>query len=289
MDTLPAHLGTAGPPAGAGAGAPESVAAPAAVPPAAGDAERPPGVTPILDALTGAELVARLHEVARDGHVPLTYNDARDQMFTTLARASHPSGRVEAVFTGRTIPAVGGRTEAFGQGFNTEHLWPQSLGCRRGLRSDLHQVKPAEVRPNEIRANHPFGSVVEVLWESDPDGAGETSRLGRDASGRVVFEPRESMRGAIARSMMYVATRYGPEHIPGFSAANFAVELDVLLGWNELHPPTERERARSAAATRLQGNVNPFVLDHTLGTRAGSALLDAARGAIPPAPVPAAA
>ncbi len=197
------------------------------------------------DGLEGAALVAALRASAEDKQ-HLGYRPAREAMFRFIDRKG---GTVEDVYTGhrvRTdrIPSADGPN-----GMNTEHGWPQSKGVRgTEARSDLHHLFPTLSSTNSRRSNHPFGEVMKGLrWE---EGG---SKLGRDAHGTVVFEPRDLKKGDIARALFYVSVLYQlPLPIK---------EERVLRAWHEQDPPSPDERARNAAIAEFQGNRNFFV-DH---------------------------
>ena len=44
----------------------------------------------------------------------------------------------------------------------------------------------------------------------------------------------------------------------------FLRQIKTLRAWNLYDPPDENERRRTERIANVQGNVNPFVLDHTL-------------------------
>lgn len=124
----------------------------------------------------------------------LTTPNTRDSLY---AFVDDPDGddMITDLYVGRT-GFVNSRATAFTAGFETEHTWPQSRGADTDLApgTDLNILFTADSQANRIRSNYPFGIVTQnVQWTS---GAGaDVSRLGQDAQGRVVFEPRASKRG----------------------------------------------------------------------------------------------
>ena len=100
-----------------------------------------------------------------------------------------------------------------------------------------------------------------VEWKTPVGPKGEFSVLGTDASGTTVFQPREKVRGDIARGLLYFYTRYDDDRPADFTLDNFRHELPTLLKWNHDDPVDDVERARNDRIDVLQGNRNPFV-DH---------------------------
>ncbi|MEL7363726.1 MAG: endonuclease, partial [Bacteroidota bacterium] len=81
------------------------------------------------------------------------------------------------------------------------------------------------------------------------------------------FEPREAVKGDVARMLFYVATIYDAE--VGSGGRNwFDRQLATLLEWHDTDPADDAEVARSGRIASFQGNDNPYVLDATLARRA---------------------
>lgn len=204
----------------------------------------------------GAELLRALHLIVRTGHVDKGYAQARDELFGEIADLDGDD-RIEDVFTGEVRGPITDRKNAFDQGFNTEHTWPQSKGATGIAQSDLHHLHPADQRTNERRGSHPYGEVVRAEW-STGEGPAQAS-LGVDALGERVFEPRVDVKGDIARGLLYFFTRYSQSRTSDFTLANFRHELPTLLRWHHGDPVSDAERRRNDAVHRVQGNRNPFV------------------------------
>ena len=155
--------------------------------------------------------------------------------------------------------------EKFSSGYhshiNIEHVFPMSwvawtlncgerAQCRNNsdefnrIEADLHNLYPAKVHINESRSSHPFGYVK-----------GEKRRFGQcnfeiDFQKRVV-EPREEVRGDIARAMFYMADRYQLEIRKK--------QYQTLKEWDKQDPVTETEKQRNRRIKSIQGNGNPYV------------------------------
>jgi deoxyribonuclease I len=172
---------------------------------------------------------------------------------------------VDCIYTGRTARGINNRSTAYtGSDFNTEHLWPQSLGATGAAQSDIHHLWASDEIVNSRRSNNAFGEVATVSWTApDADGTGP-SRLGKSSSGRTVFEPHARTKGDVARAIFYFYTRYAAPSAPRpskLSLTNFAVEEATLRRWHAADPPDAEERGHNDAVYTIQGNRNPYI-DH---------------------------
>lgn len=220
----------------------------------------PAGYYMAAEGLGGAALIQALHDIV-DGHESFDYTSARDSLYAIIDDWNDDD-RITDLYVGRT-EAVSSRATAAAVNFNTEHLWPRSFGAdiATPAGTDLHILWTADETANSQRLNHPFGEVVgTAVWTSPAvSGQAERSRLGADGAGRTVFEPRPSVRGDVARALLYFYVRYRPEPTSTFSLGNFNVEEQTLIRWARLDPPDAVERARHERVYRVQGNRNPFV------------------------------
>jgi endonuclease I len=233
----------------------------APVPGGAGTGGEPAGYYAAAEGLAGAALLAALHEIVRE-HRAFDYTTARDSLYAVVDDFDDDDV-LEELYTGRRAAGVSTRAGAAAADLNTEHLWPRSRGAEieYDAGTDLHHLLTADETANGQRSNHPFGEVAgTVLWLGPltPDGT-ERSRLGYAADGRVVFEPRPSRRGDVARALLYFHVRYSAERTPTFSLANFNAEEATLLRWAQADPPDDAERRRHERVYRVQRNRNPFI------------------------------
>lgn len=209
---------------------------------------------------TGTTLLAALSSRIAAGQRTMSYDAARDQLFGA-ADDTDNDDVVFCVYTGRKAERIRDRGTASGASMNTEHVWPQSLGATGGAQADLHHLRGSDIDTNGRRGNYPFGVVVTATWTAPaPDGAAP-SRLGKDAGGRTVFEPHDSTKGDIARSIMYFYTRYNGQPTSKYTTNNFKVEKSILRKWHEMDPPDATERLRNDVVFSIQGNRNPYI-DH---------------------------
>ncbi len=170
-------------------------------------------------------------------------------------RLDNLDGTVECIYTGRTTTVTNQRPDPTND-MNTEHAWPQSEGADTApARCDLHHLYPSDVDANSARAAYPYGVVTSsTTWSQGG------SRLGRDASGQTVFEPRDARKGDIARSMLYFSQRYQMT-LP-------AARLALFKAWHDDDPVDAREWDRTSQIDGQQGSANPFIACPDLVQRA---------------------
>ena len=208
-----------------------------------------------------AALLSVLQQTVRTQRT-LGYTSARDSLYAFVDRGTRPW--IVDLYTGREGVGVTTRATAAQNRINTEHTWPRSRGAELDpALSDLHHLFSSDSAANERRSNYPYGLIRgTVLWTSTPVAGGtEVSRLGyaSGTSGTIVFEPRLSVRGDIARGLLYFYLRYNTDRPNGYSLLNFAFERDMLLAWSREDPVDAWERVRNDAVFRAQGNRNPFI------------------------------
>jgi hypothetical protein len=177
------------------------------------------------------------------------YGDARTFMFMNL---DNVDGTVEGVYTGALFDV--GQTTPDWDVVNTEHAWPRGDGALEEPREcDLHHLFVADADANNTRSDHPFGVVT-----GGTDWSQGGSTLGRDASGDLVFEPRDAAKGDIARAMLYFASRYADDI--DVETQRDAAHLALFKSWHAADPPTRDEQLRSLRIASEQGVANPYVV-----------------------------
>lgn len=131
--------------------------------------------------------------------------------------------------------------------------------------NDQHNLYPTrQTQVNATRCNYPLGNVVTVEQQY------LQGKLGLDANGRRVYEPRNEQKGRAARAMMYMAIAYNgingknwkfPNPIGNCSSftINYGQDQNVIKDWHFQYPPDSYERSRNDYLDSLQGNRNPFI------------------------------
>jgi endonuclease I len=157
--------------------------------------------------------------------------------------------------------------------FSREHTYPHSWmptfdasSPEKPEYNDQHNLYTArQSNVNATRSNYPLGEVITVE-QSYLEG-----KIGLDAIGNRVYEPREVHKGRAARAMMYMATCYNGitgnnwkfmNPIGGASGQiQYGQDQNILKKWNYDFPPNGYDIARNDFLDSLQQNRNPFV-DH---------------------------
>ncbi|AIO18361.1 Extracellular ribonuclease precursor [Candidatus Izimaplasma bacterium HR1] len=177
--------------------------------------------------------------------------------------------------------------------WNREHIWSKSHGdfadedgyafedsfggYPLGAHTDAHHLVAAERSMNSIKNNR--------FFDDCHDGVNDDNLVDRGAGnytcGDWYFEPRDDMKGDVARMLFYMATRYEGEDGDFVdlelttdlylyedlataiknSKLPYYESLEVLLRWHIEDPVDEWELERNEAIFQFQGNRNPFI-DH---------------------------
>lgn len=237
----------------------------------------------ITDDLKDNELIDALYQKIK-GHTVIGYNQAESKLHTL------DGGKCS--YTGLS-----------GLSLNVEHIWPQSyFGSASPMVSDLHHLRLVSSTVNSKRGNVHFGDVVKTdcnptcydncnydnncaetnscCYFCDWDGylhnegiqtEAKKGKPSTNCSAHSVFEPIDSFKGDIARSLFYFAVRYykdngdinqsqaymiGPapyNHIPPY-------EEIVLRRWHREDPVSQAEINRNNKIFNdYQHNRNPFI------------------------------
>lgn len=161
--------------------------------------------------------------------------------------------------------------------WNREHVWPKSLSnnCWNESRAgaDLLHLRPTYKTTNSTRGNNKFG---EVSHSSSTLETYEGMDYGWLSGG--TFEPLDSVKGDVARILMYVWTAYYDEYGTRLPNITNVISYQTLLQWHMDDVPDAMEGVRNDyAITSMQKNRNPYV-DHpeygcrVFGASAGSDL-----------------
>ncbi|MBU8549874.1 endonuclease [Streptomyces sp. Babs14] len=208
---------------------------------------------------TGDSLKSSLHTIISD-QTKLSYSAVWDALKVTDQDPAD-SGNVILLYSGisRSKSLNGGDTGDW----NREHVWAKShgdFGTATGPGTDIHHLRPEDVRVNSVRGNKDF----------DNGGSGFTDS-GGSLTDSDSFEPRDAVKGDVARMIFYMAVRY--EGGDGWAdlevngsvdngSSPYIGKLDVLKQWNDEDPPDAfEERRNQVIYDTYQHNRNPFV-DH---------------------------
>ncbi|MEU2991247.1 endonuclease [Streptomyces griseoincarnatus] len=244
-------------PATAGASAPaqEAPAAQARVAAVAAYADYYEGA----EGKTGEALKSALHSIVSD-QTKLSYSAVWNALKETDEDPSN-SGNVILLYSGAS------RSKSLNGGdvgdWNREHVWAKShgdFGTSTGPGTDIHHLRPSDVQVNSIRGNKDFDN-----------GGSAVTNGGGSLTDSDSFEPRDAVKGDVARMILYVAVRYEgtdgwPDLEPNNSVSNgsapYIGKLSVLKEWHEQDPPDSFEQRRNDVIFEsYQHNRNPFI-DH---------------------------
>lgn len=209
---------------------------------------------------TGNSLKTELHNII-DHHTELSYSAVWEALKKTdedLANANN----VILLYTGRSQAKStnGGGVDDW----NREHVWAKShgdFGTAMGPGTDLHHLRPTDVSVNSTRGNLDF----------DNGGTEHSEALGNYFDSDS-WEPRDEVKGDVARMLFYMAVRYEGDvsdepdlelnNTVNNGTAPYHGKLSVLLQWNAQDPVDDRERRRNDIIySDYQHNRNPFI-DH---------------------------
>jgi len=208
----------------------------------------------------------------------LSKSDSKDTLFAAIYGENDSLACVYSDFTVYMDPMADPSQTVFNNdnqdGINTEHAYPKSKGADGGnAEADMHHLFPTKANVNQRRANFKFGEVSDnsttnwyyqdIILNTPPNNNIDAySEFGNET-----FEPREDMKGNIARANFYFYTIYRNEadaEDPEF----FDTQKDDLCDWHYNDPVDEKEWNNTFKIAAYQDNkTNPFVLDCSLAAR----------------------
>ncbi len=146
--------------------------------------------------------------------------------------------------------------------WNREHVWAKShgdFGTTAGPGTDLHHLRPTDVTVNSARGNLDFD-----------DGGSESTEAPGNYSDGDSWEPRDAVKGDVARMIFYMSVRYEVGDVVdlevndrvGNGSTPYMGRVSVLKQWSQQDPPDAFEQRRNERIhANWQGNRNPFI-DH---------------------------
>lgn len=193
-----------------------------------------------------------------------TYDDARRIFWREL----YPKGGTELYCA---VPFDGARKNALSLSLSVEHMFPADAiaetepGCtnrncqvprvQRAM-ADLQNLWPALQRVNSSRSKLRYG---EIPGEDARRYTDFCPDFERGTGAKAVVEPRDDVKGDVARSLVYMHFVYG---LPLEKAV---ADRSLLLNWMHADPPDAEELRRNALIDRLQGTPNPLLLEAFMG------------------------
>ena len=232
---------------------------------------------------TGYTLKTQLHNIIKTGHTARQYCQLWTDFQSTDKR---PDDKVWDMYSTCNFTfgtdqdnGTGGSAEC--QKYNREHTFPQSWfgssvsSCQSSpvLATDLLMVYPTDKYVNAQRGNLPYGNVSTANQTYSNGGKRGSSSVSIPGYSGMVFEPTNEYKGDLARTFLYVATRYQDQiaawqnntneanaTLDGSSDKVFEQwQLQILYQWHLQDPVSQKERDRNNAVYTIQGNRNPFI------------------------------
>ena len=252
-----------------------------------------------ITAKSGKQLLGQLHDLITSTHETYpSYDDSGSNGYQKITDQWYEndtavSGSIREFYSGiqwaNDWDASSGR---YPGGYNREHVWPKSLS--NGLwdssspshgGADMHHIRPSECDINSTRNNNLYGEVSNRdSYQKYVNRAGnKTYALGGYLNG--VFEPIDTVKGDVARIVLYVYTHYNTYSnaiFGDFATTNGSIAsnkignislnsvvkassdqaaAELMLKWSEDDPVDYMEMQRNEAIAKYQGNRNPFI-DH---------------------------
>lgn len=118
------------------------------------------------------------------------------------------------------------------------------------MEGDMHNLQPSIGEVNGDRSNFRFSDFTKKF---DQYGRCE---FAVDFKRRQV-QPRKEVKGVIARTYLYMESRYG--------IVIASQEKKLMNEWNRLYPPKKWECQRNQIIAKRQGNDNPFITQQCQG------------------------
>ncbi|MBD8036758.1 endonuclease [Solibacillus sp. A46] len=208
---------------------------------------------------TGEALKTALHNII-DDHTEISYSNVWTALRETDEDPNNPNN-VILLYTGRSQSKLTNGGNA--NDWNREHVWAKShggFGTSMGAGTDLHHLRPTDASVNSSRSNLDFDN-----------GGNEHSEARGNYYDSDSWEPRDSVKGDVARMLFYMAVRYEGDsgeldlelnNRVNNGSAPYHGKLSVLLQWHKEDPVDQFERTRNEIIyTDYQHNRNPFI-DH---------------------------
>lgn len=256
-----------------------------------GIAQIPEGYYNGTENLSGYALKTKLHQIISQKNINWHYSDLPTYYATTdVDRYYENDGTLLDIYSEfpngpdayeYNFSQMVGSASAEGQGFNREHMMPQStFYSNYPMYSDLFYVVPTDARINQLRSNYPYG----IGGSQNFYTFSNTSKINNSAipnspyTGRV-YEPIDEFKGDIARSLLYFVVRYQGKlgtfkyntttnPVTDQNAMDGTEErgfedwyIHMLINWSNLDPVSQREIDRNNYVYNIQKNRNPFI-DH---------------------------
>ena len=204
-----------------------------------------------LELLSSSQLKSQLKTLMTSTHsYTSSYNDCHYK--ANLTDCEKNNDKVVLLYTSYSA------TQSQWNGWNREHVWPQSLGGGNtsGGGADLHHVRPSDAGVNSSRGNKKYGYATGSV--SEKYGTNPAIGVLGGTYNSTYFEPLDNVKGDVARICLYVYVRWGSAW-GADSITKVFQSVDVLLEWCALDPVDTWEMGRNEVVGKIQGNRNVFI------------------------------
>lgn len=214
---------------------------------------------------TSAQLRTAINGVISLNHKVLTYSE----VWTALTQTDEDplnNNNVILLYKGTSLAKFSngsGSQSSNPDNWNREHVWAKSHGFPSSSASaytDIHHLRPTDISVNSSRGNLDFDYSDSALSEAPLNRVDSNS-----------FEPRNAVKGDVARMTFYMDVRYegADPQTPDLTLVDMLTstgqpqlgKLCALLAWHEADPVDSYEQERNNRIYEFQGNRNPFI-DH---------------------------
>ncbi|MEP0367139.1 MAG: endonuclease [Cyclobacteriaceae bacterium] len=223
----------------------------------------PDGYYDGTSSLSGEALKVKLHQISRN-HTKRSYSEFRDTILPDLDEDPDNPDNIILFYKNNSIPKQSFASNNEPDFWNREHTWPSSHGFSSNsdtAYTDVHNLRPSDATVNISKSNKDFDD-VENIAENEEGEAPDTYTTAD------FFEPRDEIKGDVARILFYMDMRYesGRLDLDLVDRATFTGDpelgvLRTLILWHESDPVDQYEIDRHEKAYGYQNNRNPFV-DH---------------------------
>lgn len=167
-----------------------------------------------------------------------------------------------------------------GSTWNREHVWCQSLSGglygEKGAGADIHHIRPTISSINTARNNARYTDRENCGTIQMKEYKYNNKETGCYIYEQSYFEPRDEVKGDVARILMYLYMHYSSEvdvnthqyagklrisNIAYTSEGTYKASWEMLKDWNELDPVDTFESNRNNYCASVTGTRNPFI-DH---------------------------
>ena len=223
--------------------------------------------------LKEADLKTALYDIIK-GHTEFPYTSTGTDTWDILKETDKDPNNADNViflYSGQSILAgTAGNEYRSASGWSREHVWAKSrgdFGTDKGAGTDVHHLRPEDISVNSTRNNRSFDNCQNCneVWDN---GLFTGSKYDLN---EWTFEPRDAIKGDVARMIFYMAVRYeGENGEPDLEMTEFLPSStdkspyhgrqSTLLSWHRADPIDDWERNRNEIIfSQFQHNRNPFI------------------------------